>query len=189
MKYEEGKYYHVFNRGASKGRIFFGPDNYRYCIRLVDKYRREQLVSVFAYCLMPNHYHFLLRQNVDGSISKFLQNIFNSYTQAVNLQQKRSGTLFQGRAKSRLVKNDAVALHLVRYLHMNPVGARLAESPEQWEFSDYRVWCGDVRPVVTDLRLRDAEFSSPALYADFVRGMQEKEERVRLSPFLVGEAL
>lgn len=189
MKYEDNKYYHVFNRGANKEEIFFGADNYRFCLGLVDKYRKENSVSVMAYCFMPNHYHFLACQEIGGSISKFLQNTFNSYTQAVNIQQHRSGTLFQGRAKARRVEDDLTALHLARYLHLNPVEAGIVNTPDAWEFSDYRVWCGQILPVVTDLRLRDAEFSSVAQYMGFVNNGQDENERLLLHMSLFEEAM
>ena len=189
MKYEDEKYYHVFNRGANKEKIFFGPDNYTFCLGLVNKYRKEYQVSIMAYCFMPNHYHFLIRQAVGGSISKFVQTTFNSYAQAVNIQQKRSGTLFQGRAKARRVEDDSTALHLVRYFHLNPVEAGLVSTPDSWEFSDYRVWCGQALPLVTDLRLRDAEFTDAAEYASFVEARQDETARLRLHKYMFEEAM
>ncbi len=188
MKYEDNKYYHVFNRGANKEAIFFGSDNYRFCLGLVEKHRKECSVSIMAYCLMPNHYHFLIRQDIGGSISKFLQTTFNSYTQAVNIQQNRSGTLFQGRAKARRVDDDSAALHLVRYFHLNPVEAGMVDTPDSWEFSDYRVWCGQALPLVTDLRLRDAEFTNVGDYVNFVMSRQAENDRFRLHKFLFQEA-
>lgn len=188
MKYEDDKYYHVFNRGANKEKIFFQPDNYRFCLGLVDKNRKQYCVSVMAYCLMPNHYHFLLRQDIGGSISKFLQSTFNSYTQAVNVQQNRSGTLFQGRAKARWIEDDSYALHLARYFHLNPIEAGMVNTPDAWEFSDYRVWCGQALALVTDLRLRDAEFTSAAKYIEFVQDRQGEIDMLRLHRFLFEEA-
>jgi len=188
MKYEDNQYYHVFNRGANKEKIFFGSDNYRFCLGLVDKYRKENGVSVMAFCLMPNHYHFLTCQDKGGSISKFLQSTFNSYTQAVNIQQHRSGTLFQGRAKAKRVGDDLTALHLVRYLHLNPVEAGIVDTPDAWEYSDYCVWCGQILPLVTDLRLRDAEFLNAATYADFVKSGQDENDRLLLHGSLFEEA-
>jgi len=187
MKYEDEKYYHVFNRGANKEKIFFGFDNYGFCLELIDKYRKEYGVSIIAYCLMPNHFHLLIRQKTGGSISKFLQTSFNAYTQAVNVQQKRSGTLFQGRARARRIDDDSDALQLVRYFHLNPVEAGLVDSPGAWEFSDYRIWCGQALPLVADVSLRDAEFSDPAQYASFVEARQEEKDRLSLHKYMFEE--
>jgi putative transposase len=160
-----------------------------FCLELVDKYRKEYGVSVMAYCLMPNHFHLLICQKIGGSISKFLQTTFNAYTQAVNVQRKRSGTLFQGRAKARRIEDDSVALHLVRYFHLNPVEAGLVDAPGSWEFSDFRVWCGQSPPMVTDLRLRDAEFTDAAEYARFVEARQDETARLHLHKYMFEEAM
>ncbi|MFA5832870.1 MAG: transposase [Bacteroidota bacterium] len=92
MKYENEKYYHVYNRGANRQNIFLKNENYEYCINLLLKYSPQYHVSIFAYCLMPNYYHLLLRQNGNGSIGRFIQTVFNSYTQAFNKITSHSGT-------------------------------------------------------------------------------------------------
>jgi putative transposase len=89
-----GKYYHIYNRGVGRSPIFFTPANYEYCLRLIKRYLVQCRVAVIAYCLMPNHYHFLLRQESDLSLSKFMGVMFNAYAQAVNRQQSRQGSLF-----------------------------------------------------------------------------------------------
>lgn len=92
-----GYYYHIYNRGAGKGLLFSSSGNYEYCLRLVKRYYQQYGATVIAYCLMPNHYHFCLRQETDQPLSKFVNVLFNAYVQAVNKQQGRSGTLFEGR--------------------------------------------------------------------------------------------
>jgi hypothetical protein len=138
---------------------------------------------------MPNHYHFLVCQNVEGSISKFLQSTFSSYSQAINIQQKHSGTLFQGKAKAKLIENDLLALHLARYIHVNPVEAGMVSAPEDWEFSDCRVWCNEAENSLTDLRLRDAEFKNGSEYVQFVKCGRKEIEKVSLNLVLFQEAL
>ncbi len=187
MKYEDNEYYHLFNRGANKPRIFFEIENYVHCLRLIEKYARVANVRVIAYCLMPNHFHLLLRQNVEGSISKFVQNTFNSYTQAVNAQQKHSGTLFQGKARGKHITSDSHALQLVRYLHLNPVEARLVRTPEQWEFSDFLVWSGSRASSLTDLSLRDAYVESGPRYSDFVTSYDGQKDVTAIHDFLFDE--
>lgn len=90
-----------------------------------------------AYCLMPNHYHFLVRQLSDRALSQWVQMLFNGYSQAINQQLNRKGTLFQNRAKHILIDKDEYLVHLVRYIHYNPVEAGLVHSPEEWQFSNY----------------------------------------------------
>lgn len=102
-KYVDGNIYHVFNRGAHQLTIFRRPIHFRKCIQLLLKYSIKYRVSLLSYCLMPNHYHLVLKQEGGGSISRFLQTTFNSYVQYYNLLETHSGTLFQGAAKSRFV--------------------------------------------------------------------------------------
>ena len=91
-EFTQGQYYHVYNRGAGKSKIFYTEDNYRYLLELMRRYLGKYGISVIAYCLMPNHYHFLLLQLTDMPISKFINVLFNAYVQALNLQQSRTGT-------------------------------------------------------------------------------------------------
>jgi len=168
MKFADDKYYHIFNRGAHNARIFFSPQNYGYLLSLVQKYALQYRVTVIAYCLLPNHYHFVLKQGEQGSMSKFLQTVFNAYVQAVNRERQHSGTLFEAKFKAKHIDSDDYALQLIRYIHLNPVEAHLAEEPEAWEFSDFSVWCGLRESEITDLTLRDAFFKSGEEYRAFV---------------------
>lgn len=164
MKYEYDKYYHVYNRGANKQNIFLDRSHYNLCLHLFGKHLSQYRVSIMAYCLMPNHYHLLLRQNEGGSISRFIQTVFNAYTQAVNLSTGHSGTLFQGRAKGLEITSDEYAVRLARYIHYNPVAAGLVSKPEVWEYSDYRDWSGIRKADLSDLALRDRYFDNPREY-------------------------
>jgi len=110
--FEPGGYYHIFNRGASRGPVFFTPANYEYCLRLAKRHRGDCSAAVIAYCLMPNHYHFLLRQDSDTPLSRFMQLVFNSYVQSINIQEERTGTLFEGRFKHIRVESDSHLLLL-----------------------------------------------------------------------------
>jgi putative transposase len=165
----QGHYYHVFNRGVNKQTIFFSNDNYRYCLRLIGKYAEKFSIQVVTYCLMPNHYHLLIRQDGDVPISKFIQGIFNSYVQAVNKQQSRSGPLFEGRFKHVLVDRDEYLMHLMRYIHLNPVTANLAARSEDWPYSNYQEFTERRNGKLVDLSVKDMFFPSTSDYENFVK--------------------
>ncbi len=184
MKYVDEEYYHVFNRGAHKLPIFFRPANYTYCLELLSKYQTRYAISVLAYCLMPNHYHFVLRQEQRGSISKTLQTVFNAYTQAINLQQKHSGTLFQGRAKARHTETDAYVLQVIRYCHLNPVRAGLVLRPEDWEYSNYREWIGMMPNSSAATTFRDLYFSGGEEYRLFVEQSTGETEMSKIAKYV-----
>lgn len=160
--FENGNLYHVFNRGVEKRNIFMDKyDYYRFIHDLyefndknlvtnvfyyagknygsptsINRKPRKLLVEIICYCLMPNHYHLLLRQLVDNGISKFLQKLGVGYTHYFNQKYKRSGVLFQGKTKAIFIKTDAQFTHLSRYIHLNPV--ELIES--DWKEKGVRNW-------------------------------------------------
>jgi len=94
MIFQEGSIFHIYNRGCDKNQIFYNTDNYRYLLKRIQRTYRKYKISIIAFCLMPNHYHFLLRQDSEIQISKWLQSLFIGYTLAINKQQNRSGTIF-----------------------------------------------------------------------------------------------
>jgi len=98
---------------------------------------KERLVEIIAYCIMPTHFHLLLRQLRGGGIPIFINNLLNSYTRYFNTRYKRKGTLWEGRSKKVLLMSDEQLLHTTRYIHLNPVTAHLVNKPEEWLWSSY----------------------------------------------------
>ncbi len=88
--------------------------------------RDEQLVDIVAYCLMPNHFHLLVREKAEGGISIFMKKISTAYSMYFNSKNDRSGALFEGRFKAKHINNDEYLRYLISYIHLNPV--KLIES-------------------------------------------------------------
>lgn len=95
MSFVEGQFYHIYNRGSGRQPIFFEEENYRYLLRLFKKYTQNTRITVIAYCLMPNHYHFLVRQDGETSAGLLFQRVFNAYTKAINKKYDRVGTMIR----------------------------------------------------------------------------------------------
>ncbi len=131
-----GHYYHLYNRGNNRQNIFFERDNYLFFLRQFRHYLVERTLYVHTYCLMPNHYHFLicLREN---DLSEQMQRFTLSYTKAMNRRYQQCGSLFQGRFQAICVDKADYLIHLSRYIHLNPVKAGLVKHPEDWEYSSY----------------------------------------------------
>jgi putative transposase len=175
MKHFAGNYYHIYNRGIDDQNIFAIEENYHFLIRRIQKYLPIYPVTLAAFCLMPNHYHFLLYAEQDGAPGRFIQRLFNSYTQAFNVQQKRKGPLFESRAKSKLVFENEYLFQITRYIHLNPVSASLVARPEDWPFSNYREFIGTQRDRLFDVEFLETQFSSSEEYKLFVEaGIQQK---------------
>lgn len=129
---------------------------------------KEPLVQIIAYCLMPTHFHLILKQLVDHGISIYLRNFQNSYSHYFNVKHKRRGPLWEGKFKNVLVDSDEQLNHLVRYLYLNPATARLVENPEEWSFSSYREYLGRVADGQAMCRFDDILEIEPASYRKFV---------------------
>jgi len=132
---------------------------------------------------MPNHYHFLLFAKQDGAPGQFIQRLFNSYTQAFNLQQGRSGTLFEGRAKSKLIFENEYFFQLTRYIHLYPVRARLVTRPEEWIFSNYREFIGMRKGLLFDAEFLETQFGSRGEYRSFAEAEIPLEIENRLGKY------
>jgi putative transposase len=177
-----GQYYHVYNRGAGKGLIFFGEENYEYLLRLIKRYYPGYGVAVIAYCLMPNHYHFLLRQETERSLSEFMNVLFNAYVQALNRQRGRTGTLFEGRFRHMRVDRWDYLVHLCRYIHRNPAKAGLVALPEDWPYSNYREWVGLGDGSLKDEQFVRDHFPTEVEYREFVQDVENEpksNEKIR----------
>ncbi len=177
MNYVQGHFYHIYNRGWNRGRIFFYEGNYIYLLEKMKNTFEQYGIDIIAYCLMPNHYHFLVRQDSKISISKWLQKIFVGYTQAVNIQQNRTGTLFQGRPKKIPITNEAYLTHLIWYIHTNPVFAGLVNNPEDWTYSNYLDCIGKRDGKMCDLDFISERFGSPKEYIDFIESYDPRDTK------------
>jgi putative transposase len=169
--------YHILNKSIEKFIIFNTDYDYARMIELIKYYqfanvpvkysylmsrsieeqiniksyikdKNEKLVNIISYCLMPTHFHMTLQQFVDGGISKFVNLIQSSYSKYFNIKHDRKGPLWQGYYKNVLVSSDKQLLHLTRYHHLNPVSAGLIDKPEDWEYSSYNEYLGNIKTPI-----------------------------------------
>ena len=182
--YIDNAYYHIFNRGAHKAQLFFNEADYLFCQKRLVLCAGKYNVELLAYCLMTNHYHLLVQQKESGSVSRFLQTLFNSFTQFVNAREGHSGTMFQGRAKSRQIDSDEYLLVALRYIHLNPVQSGLVKYPEEWKYSDYSEWISDESILSTNViettrrNFRNRFFVSGLEYRRFIlENMNETQKQ------------
>lgn len=133
-------FFHVFNRGINKQKIFFNEENYHYFCRKIEKHLSPNC-DVIAYCLMPNHFHLLISTNESvQKVSSGLKILLSSYTRGVNAEQNRVGSLFQQNTKKKIINVNDNGKYLKRvfdYIHNNPVNAKLCNSAEDWSYSSY----------------------------------------------------
>jgi putative transposase len=155
-QYVKGGIYHIYNRGIEKRTIFTDEKDYEVFLSYLEdalhpkipakskgsthkikKFTKE--IELLSFCLMPDHFHLLVKQLNDRGIDTFMQSILVRYTMYFNRKHKRSGTLFQGKYKAALVLNDPHVLHVSRYIHLNPL--EFVENPAR-AYSSYANYLG-----------------------------------------------
>ncbi|NGP88063.1 transposase [Fodinibius halophilus] len=168
MDLETGCYYHLYNRSNNCERLFRNTDNYLY---FLDNFRNrfEDLLSVFAYCLMPTHFHFLIKVET-REIDQLKQHIgiqLSAYTKALNKALGRHGSLFQQHTKAKLIDDQAYLIRLLSYIHQNPIRAGLVKDLKSWPFSSYLDLAGYRNGTLVDHSLVKREFGSVEKFRKF----------------------
>lgn len=162
-QFVEGGVYHAYNRGVEKRIIFEEPIDYKVFMHYLKEYllpegdpmkkaefgqgrtltrvRRsfDGRIKLLAFCLMPNHFHLLLKQTGENDLSEFMKCLATSYSIYFNRKNKRVGSLFQGTYRAILIKDDDYLLHLSRYIHLNPSEFI---KPKDYDFSSYQNYLG-----------------------------------------------
>lgn len=186
-----GQIYHIFNRGVEKRTVFTDKRERTRFLEAVKYYQQispeikfskadkdkkenlsdKKLVEVIAYCLMPNHFHFLLKQISDHGVSTFIRRLINSYTRYFNTKNERVGSLFQGPFKAVRIESDEQLLHATRYIHLNPLVGYLVKDLRNFEWSSYLEYVG-LRSNNVCKREEVEQFISLEGYDQFVKDQE-----------------
>lgn len=141
IKFSVDEFYHIYNRGNNKAKIFLDNNDHKRFQKLLyvcnstkpivfktvqgrslDEIERgERLVNINAYCLMPNHFHLIIHEQVEGGITRFMGKLSTAYSMYFNKKNDRTGSLFEGRFKAKHVDEDNYLKYLLSYVHLNPV--------------------------------------------------------------------
>lgn len=202
-------YYHVYNRGVGKIDIFRDDQDFRFFLSRLEEnlfpgslpdgahqgiirkahtpYIRKSLpkdaFSLINYCLMPNHFHFLIRQDTDLPISKLLLKVCGGYSKYFNIKYDRVGSLFQDQFKAVWVDSDSYLVWLSAYIHQNPKVAGLVTNVEDYNWSSYPDYIGIRQGNLIDKTLIIGMFKdNPKAYKNFVEESLNKiQQRKDLS--------
>jgi REP-associated tyrosine transposase len=145
----EGAFYHVITRGNQRQKIFKDEEDFEKYLELLSRYKDRYKYRLYAYALMSNHVHLLIETG-ETPLSKILQGINQSYTGRFNRKYKTVGHLFQGRYKAILCDRDSYLLSLAKYIHLNPVRARLAKTPYEYRWSSHRAYIKSAKKNIVD---------------------------------------
>jgi len=166
----EGAIYHVMSRGVGRGNIFLANDDYSRFLEYVERAREKFNLDIFAFVLMSNHYHILLRTN-EANLSRAMQWIQTAYSIYYNRKHKRSGHLFQGRYKSVLVEKESYWHILSIYIHLNPVRAGMVKKLSEYKWSSYHDY--------VNLKKRNTWVNSEAVLEETGSSKQDSRKEYR----------
>jgi putative transposase len=175
-----GAFYHVINRGNAGENIFQSSRDREKFLEYLENFVGRFSIIVHTYCLMTNHFHLLLETR-QPNLSKAIQWINVSYATYFNRKHNRRGHLFQGRFKSVLIGADEYLKHLSRYIHLNPVRAKMVRTPSEHKWSSYSAFIGKVKKpewLETEWLLSQfgkREKAAERNYKDFVEGVKVDE--------------
>lgn len=186
-----GEYYHVFNRGNGKMDIFKDRADYEFFLERVGEYlfpnRRAPSASkrglrksfpngaftLVVYCLMPNHFHFLLRQNGDIPISKLMLSVCGGYSKFFNKKYNRVGSLFQDQFKAVRIETNEQLLWVSAYIHANPKVAGLASDLSRYRYSNYPKLLQSENSSLCDPKIILEQMQSTDSYREYVESSSD----------------
>lgn len=213
--FANGEYFHLFNRGVERRLVFTNKREFLRAVDLANFYRfdklplryskflalgeeqklnflarlNEKTVELTAFCLMGNHFHFLVKQLKDNGVSKFMANFTNSYTKYFNTKYQRVGPLFQGAFKAVHIESDEQLVHLSRYIHLNPVSGFKVKPEElkDYSWSSYPSYIGEADVNFVDKEPVMNFFKKPVKYQEFVLDQADYAKRLKAIEHLVIE--
>ena len=131
------QYYHIYNRGNNGERIFYTRDNYLFFLKRLDEYL-SKCVYIFAFCLLPNHFHLLIKVRDYLKVSEQFRLLFLSYSKAINKQTGRTGSLFQKRFKRTIIESIPSLCRAAVYIHTNPVHHNITNDFKNYQYSSFQ---------------------------------------------------
>ena len=142
-----GAVYHVMSRGNRRHEIFKSNKDYENFLELILEARDRFPFWIHSICLMTNHFHMEIETD-EVELSKIMQRILGIYAEGYNRRYKYTGHLFEGRYTSVMILNDTAFLEVSRYIHLNPVKAKMAPEPGAYRYSSYELFASDTRRVL-----------------------------------------
>lgn len=199
--FANGHYYHIYNRGVEKRSIFEKSWDFSRLIKTIRYYQlmgpkpklsrflmgslfkpntSKKIADMICYCLMPNHFHFLIKQVEDGAITEFISKLSNSYTKYYNVKYNRVGPLLQGEFKAVLIESDEQLIHVSRYIHLNPIASFLVKDLNQYRWSSYKEYIeGDKNGICRKETILSL-FKSPKDYEKFVLDQVDYAQKLEI---------
>ncbi len=180
VQFSKGSFYHLYNHSAKGELLFRDSQDYDMCLTLFSKYISKDFYELGAYCLMPNHYHMLIRQLTTAPVTEPFFQIWQRYSRYYNKKYAQFGSIFCEKLQHVWINNELHLQALSAYIHLNPVKARLVTSPELWLYSDFLDWIGQRTSKLFNPALRDVYYRNSAEYQDLIQYFSTAQIEKRL---------
>lgn len=196
-----GETYHVFNRSLHQTPLFTNKKEFdlffmatKYYLQTnppvkfslfrqqPNKYELDfskTLVKVIAYCLMPDHFHFMVTQLKDEGIKTFIHRLATSYSHYFNLRHNQKGSVFESKFKAVRIESQEQLVHLSRYIHLNPVTSFLVEDPIEYKYSSYKIYLNKETSDFVDPSNVMVDFRLPEIYEKFVLNQKDYQRKLK----------
>jgi putative transposase len=162
-------YYHIYNRVEQGRKLFHSSQDYIDYLNLFKKVDFSSCCRLIAYCLMPNHYHYLVYITDFELFPKKMMFFFNKYLKFLNAARSENGRYFVNRFQEKIIENERYLIHLCCYIHLNPTKAGLVQSPEDWPFSNYLEFIGKRCGELYDKTFFEQFIGSHSEYGEFIQ--------------------
>lgn len=173
-----GYAYHVINRGNSRAEVFHGSGDYKVFLELLASAKARYGVKIFAFCLLPNHFHLIVEPSTQTALSQFMHWLLTSHVRRYHRHYQGSGHVWQGRFKSFPIQRDEHLLVVLRYVLQNPVRAGLVRTPGEWTWSSLQTLeLADPCPVDSEMEWSTAV--EEPLPSQEIRALRESVNRQR----------
>ena len=204
-KFIKGQVFHICNKSIANYGIFKDPKNAKRFIKGLSYYnnsisklnlalylrseinkqervnlllpKEKSVVKLICYCIMPDHYHLLLKVLTDNTLSKYISDVENSFTRFFNTKFDRRGPLWQSRFRRVEIETDEQLLHVSRYIHLNPTTSELVNRPEDWKDSSYREYINNEK-ILKDV-MKEITISDPKRYKKFCENNIDYQKKLK----------
>ena len=192
-----GNLYHLYNRGVAKQRIFNNHYDYQRLLNtfayyldmsvttkisevkkdklaeILSKKPKKPRIEIFSFCLMPNHFHLIVKQILNFGITNFMRYSLDSYAKYFNVKYDRVGPILQGKFKSKEIKTDEQFMHLSRYIDLNPLTSNLVSNPEEYDWSSFALYLSETKTRLCQPKNILGYFTSINEYNYFVKDFRD----------------
>lgn len=139
QQFKKDGHYHITNRGIKKKKIFYEHADYTWFLERMIHFKTKHYIDIIGYCLMPNHFHLIAKQNIEDGLLEFISSTQLSYAKHFNSKWNKKGQLFEGRYHSESITTQSQLINTIKYLINNPLKAKLVNKPSDWPYLSFNL--------------------------------------------------